>query len=79
MRRKIKKGRLARVKTKLGLPDLEQAKAAVLVTLLRNEGTSYVLPRAWNGLVKVRSRQAHIFRGLSESEEPVVHFAEPNE
>jgi site-specific recombinase XerD len=33
MRRKIKRGRLARPKAKLGLPDLEQAKAAVLVSL----------------------------------------------
>jgi site-specific recombinase XerD len=37
MRREIKKGRLARPKTKLGLPDLEQAKAAVLVSLLSLE------------------------------------------
>jgi site-specific recombinase XerD len=33
MRRKTKRGRLARPKAKLGLPDLEQAKAAVLVSL----------------------------------------------
>ena len=37
MRRKAKKGRVARAKTKLGLPDLEQAKAAVLVSLRSTE------------------------------------------
>jgi site-specific recombinase XerD len=33
MRRKTKRGRLARPKAKLGLPDLEQARTAVLVSL----------------------------------------------
>src|SRR5713226_10126225 len=33
MRRKTKKGKLVRLKTKLGLPDLELAKATVLVSL----------------------------------------------
>jgi hypothetical protein len=33
MRRKVKRGRSNRAKTKLGLPDLEQAKSAVLVSL----------------------------------------------
>ncbi len=32
MRRKTKKGRLARLKAKLGLPGLEQAKGTVLVS-----------------------------------------------
>jgi hypothetical protein len=33
MRRKAKRARLGRAKTKLGLPDLEHAKSAVLVSL----------------------------------------------
>src|ERR1700747_3137981 len=33
MRRKAKQGKSSRAKTKLGLPDLEQAKSAVLVSL----------------------------------------------
>jgi len=33
MKRKLKNGHAARLKTKLGLPDLEQAKIAVIVSL----------------------------------------------
>jgi hypothetical protein len=33
MRRKTKRGKSNRTKTKLGLPDLEHAKSAVLVSL----------------------------------------------
>src|SRR5215475_471709 len=33
MRRKVKRGRTSRAKTKLGLPDLEHVKSAVLVSL----------------------------------------------
>jgi hypothetical protein len=37
VRRKTRKRKLARLKTKLGLPDLEQAKAAVLASLRSRE------------------------------------------
>ena len=37
MRRKAKRGRSNRAKTKLGLPDLEHAKSAVLVSLRSSE------------------------------------------
>jgi hypothetical protein len=39
MRRKAKRGKSNRAKTKLGLPDLEHAKSAVLVSLRSPELT----------------------------------------